>query len=75
MRAYYICHYDGKECGKAIPKFDDKGYLIPEPNEKIKEQYGNVVAPLTLDRGWDVCDKCDRNYSLGMCYGKLQIGG
>ena len=73
-QAYYSCRYDGKDCDKAIPKFDDKGYLIPESNEKIKEKYGNMVAPFVLNESWDVCDDCKRNYCIGgCCYGRLKI--
>ena len=74
MRVKYICYYDGKECNKAIPKFDEKGNLIPEPNTKIKEKYGHFLSERYLDECWDVCDKCDRNCTIGgCCYGKLAI--
>lgn len=75
MRVYYSCYYDGKECKNAIPKFDDKGNLIPESNDKIKEKYGHFIAESYLNKCWDVCDKCDRNYTIGgCCYGRLKIG-
>lgn len=75
MRVYYECHYDGKECDKAIPHFDDKGNLIPVSNTEIKSKYGHIVADDCLERGWDICDECPRNYSLsGCCYGNLKIG-
>ena len=44
MRVYYSCYYDGKECKNAIPKFDDKGNLIPESNDKIKEKYTDLYS-------------------------------
>ena len=76
MRVYYKCHYDGKECDKVVPRFDDKGNLIPEPNTEIKSKYGHIAANDCLERGWDICDKCPRNYSLSCCcYGDLKIGG
>lgn len=76
MRVYYECHYDGKECDKAIPHFDDKGNLIPESNKEIKKQYSHNIAEDFLERSWDVCDKCSRNYCIsGLCYGTLKIGG
>lgn len=75
MRVYYSCYYDGKECDKTVPKFDDKGYLIPEPNDKIKIKYGHFLAEHYLDECWDVCDKCERNCTIGgCCYGRLKIG-
>ena len=74
IKAFYCCHYDGNECDKVVPKFDDKGYLIPEPNDKIKDKYGNVVLDTLLNEGWDICDECKRNYSLSAyCYGTLKM--
>ena len=75
MRVYYSCHYDGRECDKAIPKFNEKGVLIPESNKRIKKEYKGIISETTLDNSWDACDDCPRNYSLsGCCYGKLKIG-
>ena len=75
MRAYYVCHYDGRECTNAIPKFDKKGYLITESNKEIKKKYGHFLADFVLNESWDVCDKCDRNLCMsGCCYGKLKLG-
>lgn len=61
MRLYYTCSYDGKECSNVIPKIDEKGNVI-------EEQHHNVV-----ENSWDICERCDRNYSLGSCYGNLKI--
>lgn len=75
MRAYYKCYCDGRECDKAIPKFDKKGYLIQEPNKEIKEKYKNLISQQVLCMSWDKCDKCDRNDTIdGFCHGKLDIG-
>ena len=73
MRAYYSCYYDGKECDKTVPKLDKDGYLIKESNKEIKKKYGHFLSKELLDNSWDVCDKCDRNYSIsGCCYGRFK---
>lgn len=71
----YTCSYDGNLCDKVIPKFDEEGCLIPESNKELFEKYGHVVAHDILERGWDICDKCPRNFSMGHPYGKLKCEG
>ena len=67
MRVYYKCYYDGRECNKVIPRFDDKGNLIPEPDDEYKDKSANKC--------WNVCIKCSRNLCIdGCCYGNLKIG-
>jgi len=75
MKAYYSCYYDGNECEKAIPKFNDEGYLIPESNKEIKKKYSHIISEHTLEEGWDICDNCPRNFSMsGCCHGNLKMG-
>ena len=38
MKLCYKCYYDGRKCERAVPKFDEDGNLIPEPNQQIKEK-------------------------------------
>lgn len=73
-KAVYNCHYDGNQCEYAVPKFDENGYLIPESNEQLENNYSNVYSQQTIDRSWDKCLRCPRNYSIdGCCYGRLEI--
>lgn len=62
MRIYYNCYYDGNECDKVIPKIDEQGNIIEEKHHKV------------IENSWDVCESCNRNYSLGSCHGILKIG-
>ena len=72
IKMVYKCQYDGSVCDKAIPKFDDEGYLIPESNKELFEKYHNKIADRFLEDGWDICDNCKRNHSMGgVCYGTL----
>lgn len=62
MRIYYSCCYDGNECDKVIPRVDEKGNILEEKHHK------------QMENGWDVCEKCDRNFCLGSCHGVLKLG-
>lgn len=74
MRVFYNCYYDGKECDKTIPKFDEKGYLIPESNLYITARYKGLISESCLKCSWDICDKCERNRTIdGTCRGRLVV--
>ena len=75
IKMVYACIYDGKLCEQVIPKFDDDGYLIPESNKELFEKYGHTVTSDVLESGWDICDNCPRNFSMGHPYGKLKCEG
>ena len=73
-KVIYNCHYDGKQCEYAVPKFDENGYLIPESNEQLKTTYPNIFSQHIIDRSWDKCLRCQRNLSIdGCCHGRLEI--
>ena len=73
MKLCYKCHYDGFKCDKATPRFEGNE-LIPESNAMIKERYKDKISERSLDYGWDHCDSCERNCSMGgTCYGVLVV--
>lgn len=74
MRAFYDCRYDGSECNKVVPKFDDDGYEIPQSNSEILQKYDGIISKHVLDNAWDVCDNCERNCTIdGTCFGRLVL--
>ena len=73
IQAIYDCKYDGNKC-PIVPKFDEKGFLIPESNEKLKSEYGKIFAKECIENSWDACMKCDRNFTIsGTCRGMLKL--
>lgn len=75
IRLVYTCSYDGNVCDKATPKVDDEGYFIPESNKELFEKYSKVIADHVLEEGWDICENCPRNYSMGKPHGVLKCEG
>ena len=72
LKLCYKCHYDGNKCDREIPKFTENAELIPPSNKKIKEKYERICSG--TDDGWDACDGCPRNYSMGVvCWGRLAV--
>ena len=71
VRMVYICSHDGNICDMTKPKFDEEGYLIPESSKNLLES-GAITEDDRFELGWDICEKCPRNYSLGHPYGKLK---
>ena len=75
MRVYYNCYYDGRECKKVIPKLDKNRTVIQPSNKEIKKKYGHFLSEELLNKSWDACDKCERNYCINdCCNGILKIG-
>lgn len=50
----YKCHYDGNKCDQVIPKVHKDGEIELIDKEVWDEEY---------------CQKCERNYSVGKCWG------
>jgi hypothetical protein len=63
IKLCYACGYDGKKCEKAVVNVS-KGVLLQPTNEKIKERLSGRIEKGGLDCAWDICDGCERNYSL-----------
>lgn len=59
----YVCGYDGNKCNKAVVNVS-RGILIPPPNNEIKARLKGIIAEHVLDEAWDICEKCERNYSI-----------
>ena len=73
MRLYYSCYYDGNECKKVVPKVDKKGNVIEESHKDLQERYEHVCSEHVIKEGWDICEGCERNFSMGFCHGNLKI--
>ena len=58
-RLIFECGCDRMECKRVKP------YLMPN---------NTIVTPAETNNGeWCVCIKCDRNKTLGNCYGNIKI--
>lgn len=69
----YVCSYDGNKCNKAVVNVS-KGIIIPPQNNEIKKRLKGIIAESVLEEAWDICEKCERNYSLSCgTHGKLAL--
>ena len=68
----YKCLSDGELCYKAIPKFDEYGYLIPESNKKVLELFSGKIGDHILESAWDKCLDCSRCTNKGETWGTLR---
>ena len=63
IKLCYVCGYDGKKCEKAVVNVS-KGVVLQPTNEKIKERLKGRIAEHVLESAWDICDGCQRNFSI-----------